>query len=192
MTIALKTPRQSVVPWRSRTAMEPAVAPDTPKTSVSRMGFQAFSPRSPVETRRLAMVLERTPVPLLTKQDVKSRWRVGPDTLRRILFSSEIDTRLENNGVVPLSTLLAFEKIPDPLAAWVMSTDDERAILRADLLTPEEVCVGLGSLPPMHVNSLYRRLVDGRQSSIRIGKQHRFRRTLEGARYWMAEHEDEA
>ena len=121
---------------------------------------------------------------------MQNRWRVGPDTLRKLLRSNGIDACLKKSSVVPLITLLKFEEFSDPLATWIMSTDDERAILRADLLTPEEVCEGLGSLPPMHINSLYRRLEDGRQISIQIGMQHRFRRSLKGARLWMAENDE--
>lgn len=192
MRISTDASRQVLGTCTSHATLEPFPAPDGGRTPGSMTRFQTSSPCSPVETRRLARALERRPVPLLTKRDTKSRWRVGPDTVGKILGSSRTDAGPEKSRLVLLTSLLAIEEFSDPLASWLMSTDDAQAILRADLLTPEEVCEGLGSLPPMHINSLYRRLEDGRLSSIRIGKQHRFRRSLEGARLWISEHEEEA
>lgn len=182
MTNLLGASWQGLGPCTSHAAPEPVPAPDR---------FHTCSPCSPVETRRLAKLLERVPVPFLTRRETGNRWRVGPETVEKILRSRGSGACPKKGGGVPLTSLLAIEELSDPLASWLMSTDDAREILSADLLTPEEVCEGLGSLPPMHVNSLYRRLEDGRLNSIRIGKQHRFRRSLDGARLWMTEHEEE-
>lgn len=146
--------------------------------------------RSARQTRILALELYNHQMPDFAKFPIARRWKVPADSVSKILRENGVDPGAEKNCTIPMSDVLRCEQISDPLMAWFSGSLEDREILSAGLLTPEDLCQGLGSLPPMHINSLYRRLKDGRLSSIRIGKQHRFRRTLEGARLWMAEHEE--
>jgi hypothetical protein len=143
--------------------------------------------RSASETRVIALALQRVPLPEQTKRDLEARWRVGPDTVRKVLRARGVDPGPEKHLTVPLTDVLLCEGMADPLTAWVLASENERKILQADLLILDEWREQGAPQAKFDKSGNYRRFQDGRASSIRIGHQHRFRRDIVAAEDWLAE-----
>lgn len=139
--------------------------------------------RSAAETREIARALAKHPIPEFTKKTISKRWSVGADTVRRLLRDSGLNPGRTRDLTVPLTDLLAIEGVSDPLKTWALSSDDERLILLADLLTPEDKRDDDNRILKLHLGTYRRHAREGRLFSIRIGKQHRFRRDLASALY---------
>jgi len=139
--------------------------------------------RSAADTREIARSLVQHPVPEFTKKDIARRYSIGADTVRRLLRDFGIDPGRTRNLTVPLTDLLAIEGISDPLRTWALCSDDERLVLLADLLTPEAKREDDSRLSKLHLGTYRRHAREGHLVSIRIGKQHRFRRDLASAIY---------
>ncbi|WP_147094982.1 hypothetical protein [Roseovarius sp. TE539] len=139
--------------------------------------------RSAAETREIARALAQYPIPEFTKKNISRRWSVGADTVRRVLRDFGLNPGKTRDLTVPLTDLLAVEGVSDPLKAWALCSDDERLVLLADLLTPESKREDDNRLSKLHLGTYRRHAREGRLVSIRIGKQHRFRRDLASALY---------
>ena len=127
------------------------------------------------EIRLLAQRLHANPVPLLTKRDLIKRWKVGKDVVRKMLRAHGVDPGQLRDLTVPLTDALHCEGVEDPLSAWAMGTDEDRAIFEADLLTLRELRDADNRASKLHIETYRRHARDGQKPSIRIGKQHRFR-----------------
>lgn len=142
--------------------------------------------RTPRETRAIAIALNRNPLPSFAKKCLERRWKIGPDSVRSVLRQCGVDPGSEKGLLVPLTDALICEGIADPLCIWISASAGLRKILTADLLTLDD---WLGQEPgslPRDRTKYYRELSQGRLASIRIGKRHRFRPTLEAAQCWRA------
>lgn len=139
--------------------------------------------RSAAETREIARALAQYPIPEFTKKNISRRWSVGADTVRRLLRNFGLNPGKTRDLTVPLTDLLAVEGVSDPLKTWALCSDDERLVLLADLLTPEGKREDDNRLSKLHLGTYRRHAREGRLVSIRIGKQHRFRRDLASALY---------
>lgn len=139
--------------------------------------------RSAAETREIARALAQYPIPEFTKKNISRRWSVGADTVRRLLRDFGLNPGKTRDLTVPLTDLLAVEGVNDPLKTWALCSDDERLVLLADLLTPESKREDDNRLSKLHLGTYRRHAREGRLVSIRIGKQHRFRRDLASALY---------
>lgn len=142
--------------------------------------------RSAAETRVLALRLQCTPVPELSKLEIGSRWIMGPDTVRKLLRTHGVDPGPEKGSLVPLTDLLLCEGTSDPLAVWAFATREERTVLQAGLLTLDEWRGQDARRGELHAVTCYRHLNNGQASSIQMGKLHRFRRDLAAAERWLA------
>lgn len=100
-------------------------------------GTAATPFRSASETRRLALTLQRRPVPQLTKKQLETRWGVGPDSVRKTLRLNGVDPGPEKDNLIPLTDGLLCEGVDDPFMAWIAASETELAVLTADLLTEE-------------------------------------------------------
>jgi len=145
--------------------------------------YKAAPSRSASETREIARALAQHPVPEFTKKDIARRYSIGADTVRRLLRDFGIDPGKTRNLTIPLTDLLAIEGVSDPLKTWALCSDDERLVLLADLLTPEEKREDDNRLSKLHLGTYRRHAREGRLVSIRIGKQHRFRLDLASTIY---------
>lgn len=139
--------------------------------------------RGAAETREIARALAQYSVPEFTKKDIARRYSIGADTVRRLLRDFDIDPGRTRNLTVPLTDLLGIEGVSDPLKTWALCSDEERLVLLADLLTPEAKREDDSRLSKLHLGTYRRHAREGRLVSIRIGKQHRFRRDLASAIY---------
>lgn len=142
--------------------------------------------RSASQTRVLALALQRNPFPSFTKKCVETRWRVGPDSVRKILRNQDVDPGSEKSLRIPLTDVLLCEGFSDPLAMWISASPELRKILSADLTTLEEWLAQASEETKRDKTKYYRDLAEGRLASVRIGKQHRFRPTLQAALHWHA------
>lgn len=140
--------------------------------------------RSAGDTRVLALELQRAPIPDLSKGEVAARWRVGSDTVRKILGDVGVDYGGGKDRKISLTIIMLHEEFVDPLETWIFAGPDGRRILSADLLTLEEWLAQAPGKAQRDKTKYYRELADGRLASIRIGNQHRFRPTLETALNW--------
>ncbi|WP_161785501.1 hypothetical protein [Palleronia rufa] len=173
-------PRSSL----SNFARSKLCAPETTAADLSRLVARNAS-----QTRVLARALQRLPLFELTKKDCERRWKVGPDTVRKILRSHGVDPGPEKHLRIPFTDVLLCERILDPLSHWISASDDQRKILQADLLSFKDWQTRVADNPSLHEDSYYRHLKDGRAVSVRIGKLHRFRPDLETAIRWLASRE---
>lgn len=146
---------------------------------------QTRQSRSATETRAIARALVHQPIPEFTKKNISKRWSVGADTVRRLLRDHGVDPGKTRDLTVPLTDLLTFEGVSDALKTWALCSDDERLVLLADLLTPEEKREDDSRWSKLHLGTYRRHAREGRLVSISIGKQHRFRRDLAAAKRWQ-------
>lgn len=137
--------------------------------------------RSTSQSRAIAMALYRAPLPELTKRDIERRWKVGADTVRKILRAFGADPGPDRSLSIPIFDILRCEGISDPLSSWISATPDARNILTSDLLTLDEWLAQEVGKNTLERTKYYRALSCGRLASIRIGKQHRFRPSLQAA-----------
>lgn len=151
-----------------------------PSDGASKEGTTAQG-RSAAETREIARALAQYPIPEFTKKNISRRWSVGADTVRRLLRDFGLNPGKTRDLTVPLTDLLAVEGVNDPLKTWALCSDEERLVLLADLLTPESKREDDNRLSKLHLGTYRRHAREGRLVSIRIGKQHRFRRDLASA-----------
>ena len=128
-------------------------------------------------------MLAQHPIPEFTKKTISKRRSGGADTVRRLLRDYGLNPGRTRDLTVPLTDLLAIEGVSDPLKTWALSSDDERLILLAGLLTPEDKRDDDNRILKLHLGTYRRHAREGRLVSIRIGKQHRFRRDLASAIY---------
>jgi len=142
--------------------------------------------RTASQTRVLALALQRNPFPSFTKKCVETRWQVGPDSVRKILRNQGVDPGSEKSLGIPLIDLLLCEGFSDPLAMWISASPELRKILSADLMTLEDWLAQASEETKRDKTKYYRDLAEGRLASVRIGKQHRFRPTLQAALHWHA------
>jgi hypothetical protein len=141
--------------------------------------------RTASETRLLALRLHRLPFPNLTREGIGQRYQIGSDSVRKYLLNHGVVLRSKKGLNIPLTEILLWEGVRDPLTTWVLGSDEDRKILSADLLTLEEWLMHFGDESVSHSTKYYRGLADGKYSSIRIGRLHRFRpkhETITGAR----------
>lgn len=131
------------------------------------------------ETRVLALAIQRTPIPGLTKGAIARRWRVGPDTVRNVLRAVDVDPGGGKDLEIPLTDILFCEGVSDPLETWLFAGSNVRKILSADLITLDEWIAQRPKKIRRHKTKYYRALKEGRLPSIRIGNSHRFRPTSE-------------
>jgi hypothetical protein len=103
-----------------------------------------------------------------------------------VLRDHGVDPGKARDLTVPLTDLLFCEGVSDPVRTWAFCSDDERLVLMADLLTPEGKRDDDHRWSKLHIGTYRRHAREGRLSSIRIGKQHRFRRDLASAKNWRA------
>jgi len=122
----------------------------------------------------------------LSKGAVATRWRVGADTVRKILGDLGVDYGSRNDHKIPLTIIMLHEEFFDPLETWIFAGPDGRKILSADLLTLEEWLAQTPEKAQRDKTKYYREFAEGRLASVRIGNQHRFRPTLETALNWHA------
>lgn len=141
--------------------------------------------RTPADLRLLAGALARHPIPELTKMEIAQRWRVGKDTVRKLLRAQNLDPGPEKGRTIPLIDLLRIEGEPDPLAAWALGSEEARAILQADLLTLEEHRDADLRRSKLHPGTYRRHAREGRPGAIRIGKVYRFRPPIQRAARWL-------
>ncbi len=157
-------------------ASTPSPAKPLRQTDIAEVGL---TPRSASATRVLALRLQRSPFPDLSKKQIGSRWKAGPDSVRKILRRNGVDPGPEKHRLVPLTDVLLCEGFRDPLVAWISATDDDRTILCGDLLSLDEWRTLVCDETTRDRTKYYRELTGRTVSSIRIGKLHRFRPTLE-------------
>ncbi len=141
--------------------------------------------RTASETRLLALSLHRLPFPNLTREDVEQRYQIGPDSVRKYLLKHGVVDQSKRGLNIPLTEILLWEGVHDPLTTWVLGSNEDREILSADLLTLEDWLMQFGDASDGHSTKYYRGLADGKYASIRIGRLHRFRpkhRTTDGTR----------
>jgi|SRR6056297_662010 len=143
-----------------------------------------LTPRSASQTRILALALQRNPFPSFTKKCLESRWQVGADVVRDILRHFGVDPGPEAGLHIPATDVLLCEGFSDPLAVWISASTEYRKILSADLLKLEDWIAQKPEKDQRDKTKYYRELSEGRLASVRIGKQHRFRQTLEAALDW--------
>lgn len=141
--------------------------------------------RSASQTRILALALQRTHFPSFIKKSLESRWKVGPDVVRDILRDSGVDPGPEAGLRIPITDALLCEGFSEPLTVWISASAGCRKILSADLLTLEEWIARKPKKEQRDKSKYYRELSEGRLASVLIGKQHRFRSTLETALEWQ-------
>jgi hypothetical protein len=141
--------------------------------------------RTVAETRLLALRLQRAPVPDLSKSEICSRWIIGPDTVRRLLRIHGFDLGPRKGLLVPLADILSCEGICNPLTIGAFASKDDRAVLRANLLTFDEWQERDARRRELPSVTCYRHLSKNQASSIRLGKLHRFRRDLAAAERWL-------
>lgn len=148
---------------------------------------QPAAMRTASQTRVLALALQRAPLVTYTKVALERRWRVGPDTVRTVLRDCNVDPGPDRSLAIPLTDALLCEGIGDPLGVWVSASPDYRKILSADLLTLEDWLAQSPEKARRDRSKTYRQLSHGGLSSIRIGKQHRFRPALARALHSAAD-----
>lgn len=149
------------------------------KLAVDDDGSQSPSLRSLAETRLLAIKLQEQPIPQLTKRALIMRWKVGKDVVRNTLRAHGVDPGHHRDLTIPLTDALLCEGVEDPLTTWVMASDEDRKLLEASLLTPRDLRDADSRVSKLHLETYRRHAREGRKTSIRIGKQHRFRSTPE-------------
>jgi hypothetical protein len=141
--------------------------------------------RTASETRLLALRLHRLPIPNLTRDDIGQRYQIGPDSVRKHLLKHGLVLPSKRGLNIPLTEILLWEGVHDPLTTWVLGSDEDRKNLSADLLTLEDWLKQFDEEGVGHSTKYYRGLAHGKYASIRIGKLHRFRPkhgTITGAR----------
>lgn len=129
--------------------------------------------RSNQMVRRMAVELLGDPPPTLTRTDLEVRWRVGPDTVRKLVKLSHPD--LPDRAPVPLWSVLQSEGVVDPMVTWAFATSLGRKILCSDLLHFEGYAKLVLRETGQNIHSWKRHLANYPGASIRIGKKHRFR-----------------
>tara|TARA_R110002049_G_C9177600_1_gene563041 strand:- start:23169 stop:23744 length:576 start_codon:yes stop_codon:yes gene_type:complete len=131
--------------------------------------------RTASDTRLLALQIHRSPIPNFTREGIGQRYQIGPDSVRKHLNKHGVVLRSKSDVCIPLTDILLWEGVHDPLTTWVLGSDEDRKILSADLLTLEEWLMQFGDESFGHSTKYYRGLADGKYASIRIGRLHRFR-----------------
>ncbi|WP_330629376.1 hypothetical protein RPE78_17460 (plasmid) [Thioclava litoralis] len=150
------------------------------KHSDSRSGECAarHKKEAAIETAKLlrsyARALSRHTLRSFTQEELRQRWRLGPDTVRAILASV-----YPNVSTLPKSfellEVLSIDGVNDAIREWVDTTDLGRAIFCADLLTMDEWRETVIRETKLDASHYYRALKTGKHPSIRLGKSYRFR-----------------
>lgn len=129
--------------------------------------------------RQRAQALKANPIPLLTKSNIKKRWKLESfQTIKRVLEKHTVLSVNPDTGERPLfklTDILRVEGVVDPVGAWTMGSEQDRELLKAPLLTPDEHRAGTNRLVPQHLETVRRRARSGAHAGIKIGKQWRFR-----------------
>lgn len=173
-----QVPKASYTEARECSETSSRSGPDSPS-------LLCLAARNASQTRILALALQRNPFPSFTKKCLESRWQVGPDVVRDILRHFGVDPGPEAGLHIPATDALLCEGFSDPLAVWISASTEYRKILSADLLKLEDWIAQKPEKDQRDKTKYYRELSEGRLASVRIGKQHRFRQTLEAALDWQ-------
>jgi len=173
MTASSSHPRTPDLPANSIGASDAPTHRQLPEAAVLKRGAR--------ETRALALALRDAPPPEFTKVDLQRRWKIGADTVRKVLRESGVDPGREKGGLVPMFDVLRCEGVADPLLCWASAMDRMRELLSADLLTPDERGLRAKDAVPDRGALSPRGRTAEPAPCILIGRSRRFRPSRTGA-----------